>query len=434
MYYFIGIKGSGMSALAQIMHELGYEVSGSDVETKFFTQIGLEQKGIPFYTFNKDNIKDGMIIVQGAAIKEDNEEVIKAKELGLKIYSYVEMVGELTKTHHTITIAGCHGKTTTTAMISHVFNELKGCNYLIGDGTGFASKDNKYFALEACEYQRHFLNYEKDIAIITNIDLDHVDYYKDINDVIDAYQSYISDAKKYVIVCGDDPYTSKLVSDKIKFYGLDEKYDIFANNIEYKETGTSFDCYIDKKLYGHFDIPIFGKHLLLDALAVIAASYYENLDANDVNNKLKTFSGAQRRFSQENVNGSIVIDDYAHHPNEVKALLEAIKQKYPNKKIIGIFQPHTFSRTKEFMNDFIEIFKDLYKIYILDVHGSREKQEDFPEITSENIIKQLSNGYHLNKDEGNKVVETENLIYVIMSPNDLSIIKNSIIKKLKDIA
>ena len=432
MYYFIGIKGSGMSALAQIMHELGYEVSGSDVSEHFFTQVGLEKMGIPFYEYNKDNIKEGMIIIKGESIKDDNEELIKAKELGLKIYAYVEMVGELTKKYNTITIAGCHGKTTTTSMISHIFNNLKGCNYLIGDGTGFANKENKYFALEACEYKRHFLNYSKDIAIITNIDLDHVDYYKDIDDVIDAYQSYISDAKKCVIACGDDPYTSRLVSDKIKYYGLDEKYDIYATNINYSEKGTSFDCFIEGNLYGHFDIPVYGEHLLLDTLAVISAAYYEGLSAEDVNREFNTFKGAQRRFSQENVNGSIVIDDYAHHPNEVKALLEAINQKYSDKKVIGIFQPHTFSRTKEFMNDFIEIFKNLYKIYILDIHEAREKQEDFPDVTSDRIIEKLENGYHMDFDDCTKVVEDGDFVYVIMSPNDLTIIKNKIIEKLKE--
>lgn len=432
MYFFIGIKGSGMSALAQIMKKLGYEVSGSDVEKHFFTQDGLEKLSIPFYPYNKDNIKEGMIIIKGESIKDDNEELVKAKEMNLKIYSYVEMVGELTKKHHTITIAGCHGKTTTTSMISHIFNNLIGCNYLIGDGTGFADNKNEYFALEACEYKRHFLNYEKDIAIITNIDLDHVDYYKDIDDVIDAYQSYINNAKKIVIACGDDPYTSRLKSDKIKYYGLNDIYDIYAANIEYNENGTSFDVIIDNEIYGHFDIPIFGKHLLLDAIAVITAAYYTDLNAEDVNNEFKTFKGANRRFSETFVNNNIVIDDYAHHPNEVKALIEAINQKYPNKKIIGIFQPHTYSRTKEFTNDFINIFKDLYKIYILKIHEAREKQEDFPDITSENIISKLDNGYPIKKEEAANIVEDGEFIYVIMSPNDLTVMKDAIINKLKE--
>ena len=432
MYFFIGIKGAGMSSLAQIMHELGYEVSGSDLKDHFFTQVGLERLNIPFYEYNKNNIKEDMIIVKGESIKDDHEEIVRAKELNLKIYSYVQMVGELTRKYSTITIAGCHGKTTTTSMIAHIFNNLLGCNYLIGDSTGYAEKNNKYFALEACEYRRHFLNYSKDIAIITNIDLDHVDYFKDIEDVIDAYQSYISDAKKYVIVCGDDPYTNKLVSDKIKYYGLDSKYDIYADNIVYSDKGTAFDCYIENNLYGHFEIPVYGKHLLLDSLAVISAAYYSGLNSDDVNREFKSFTGAQRRFSQVEVNDSIVIDDYAHHPNEVKVLLEAINQKFPNKKVIGIFQPHTFSRTKEFMNDFINIFKNIYKIYILDIHEARESQEDFPDVTSENIIKQLDNAYHLDMNEGFKVVEDGNYVYAIMSPNDLSIIKDTIIETLKE--
>lgn len=165
MYYFIGIKGTGMSALAQILRDLDYEVAGSDKPDHFFTEQALIDKGIKIYNFDKNNIKEDMIIVQGNAFKDDHEEVVRAKELDLKIYTYQEMVGKLTKMFETITIAGCHGKTTTTAMLSHVLNSIKGCNYLIGDGTGHANKENEYFALEACEYKRHFLSYTPYVVI-----------------------------------------------------------------------------------------------------------------------------------------------------------------------------------------------------------------------------------------------------------------------------
>ena len=329
-YYFVGIKGTGMSALAQILKELGYEVEGSDKPNHFFTQDALEEKGIKIYDFNKDNIKEDMIIVQGNAFKDDHEEIVRAKELGLKIYSYQDMVGKLTTMFKTVTVAGCHGKTTTTSMLSHVFDNIKGCNYLIGDGTGHGSKENEYFMLEACEYKRHFLSYHPYYAIITNIELDHIDYYKDIDDVVKAYEEYARLAEKMVIACGDDPYTHTLdVNVPIFFYGLNDDNDIIAKEVEYRNDGTSFDVYIEDNYYGHFDLPLFGKHMLLNALAVIGICYYERLEAKDVSKYLKTFGGAKRRFKEKVIGDIVTIDDYAHHPTEVKVTIKAAKQKYP---------------------------------------------------------------------------------------------------------
>lgn len=220
MYYFIGIKGTGMSALAVILKQLSYEVAGSDVEKHFFTESELIKNHIPFYSYDEKNIKENDIIIKGASIKEDNVELKKARALNLKIYEYNEMVGELTKKFKTICIAGCHGKTTTTNMMALAFSK-EGINYLVGDGTGCGNKNNTYFALESCEYQRHFLAYHPEIAVITNIDLDHVDYYKDINDVVDAYTSYANLASKVVIAYGDDPYTRTMKLNKpVIYFGL----------------------------------------------------------------------------------------------------------------------------------------------------------------------------------------------------------------------
>ena len=170
MYHFIGIKGSGMSALAQIMKNLGYDVQGSDVETHFFTEVGLVKDGIKILPFDENNIHENMKIVRGATFTDDHPEVKRAKELGPNIYSYADMVGSLTRKFKTICIAGCHGKTTTTSMMAHVLNQIKGANYLIGDGTGYSNKENEFFILESCEYRRHFLAYTPYYAIITNID------------------------------------------------------------------------------------------------------------------------------------------------------------------------------------------------------------------------------------------------------------------------
>lgn len=431
MYHFVGIKGAGMSSLAQIMKELGYEVQGSDIDKHFFTEQGLIEKNINFFPYDENNIKENMKIVKGESIKDDHPEIVKAKELNLDIYSYVEMVGKLTKKFKTICIAGCHGKTTTTSMASLVLNNIKGANYLIGDGTGYAAIDNEFFVLESCEYKRHFLEYSPYYAIITNIDLDHVDYYNDIDDVIDAYKEFANKAEKMVIACGDDPYTHSLdINPPIFYYGLDDDNDIKAINVNYKEEGTSFEVEVEGNYYGFFDLPIYGKHMLLDALAVIAICYYERIDAKEVSKILKTFKGAKRRFTETVVGENIIIDDYAHHPNEVKATLKAIKQKYPNKKVIAIFQPHTFTRTEEFASDLVKVLNIADKSYIMDIHPAREKQEDYPNITSDIIIDNLENGYHINIDEANKLYEDKDAVYIFMSPNDISKLEQDLIEKL----
>lgn len=430
MYHFIGIKGAGMSSLAQIMKCLGYDVEGSDLEKHFFTEEGLIKNNIPILPYSKDNIKENMKIIRGASIKDDHEEVIKAEELGLKIYSYNEMVGKLTEKFKTICVAGCHGKTTTTAMLSHILDTIKGANYLIGDGTGHADIKNEYFVLESCEYRRHFLAYTPYYAIITNIDLDHTDYFKNMDDVIDAYREYANKTEKLIIACGDDPYTHSLdVIKPIFFYGLSEDNDIRAVNVDYKTTGTSFEVEVEGNYYGFFDLPIFGKHQLLDALAAIAVCYYERLEAKEVNKVFKTFDGAKRRFDETIVDDSVIIDDYAHHPNEVNATLHAIRQKYEGKKIISIFQPHTFTRTKEFTDDFIKVFQKVDKAYFLPIHPARESQEDYPDVKVENIMNNIENAEMISLDTIDKLKEYKGNVFVFMSPNDLSELEN----KLKEI-
>ncbi len=428
MYYFIGIKGAGMSALAVILKQLGNTVSGSDVDKHFFTEDELIKNNIPIYVYNEENIKPGVTIIKGASIGEDNVELVKARQMGLKILEYNEMVGLLTKEFMTICVAGCHGKTTTTNMLALALRN-QGINYLIGDGTGSALRDNRYFALEACEYQRHFLEYYPCYAIITNIDLDHVDYFKDINDVIDAYTSYANNASKMVIANGDDPYTRKMkIKPDVVFYGLGENNDIRATNIEYKSDGIVFDV----NGYGHFELPLYGEAQLMDALAVITLCYLERIDYKEVYSNLKEFVGAKRRFTETKIKDNIIIDDYAHHPNEIKATIDAICQKYSDKKIIIIFQPHTFTRTKEFADDYVDVFKKVDKVYILDIHPAREKQEDYPDVTSDIIISKLDNAYHINENEADKLTCNDNTVFAFMSPNDISKLEDSLKEKLKE--
>ena len=193
-----------------------------------------------------------------------------------------------------------------------------------------------------------------------------------------------------VIACGDDPYTHSLeVNPPIFYYGLDEDNDIVAKNVEYKETGTSFDVFVEGNYYGAFDLPFYGKHMLLDALAVIAICSYERIDAKEVSKNLKTFMGAKRRFQQKTIGNIVTIDDYAHHPNEVRATIKAAKQKYPDKTIIAVFEPYTYARVKEFHDDYVKALNQADYAYVMDIKNDRDNPDDYPGITSDLIIKEL---------------------------------------------
>ncbi len=427
MYHFIGIKGSGMASLATILHDLGYQVQGSDIEKHFFTEIGLKERNIKIFSYDESNITEGLTIIKGASIKEDNKELIKARRLNLEVLEYNEMVGKLTEMLKTICICGCHGKTTTTTMLALGLKDELKMNYLIGDGTGYAKKNNEFFALESCEYQRHFLAYNPYYTIITNVDLDHVDYYKDLEDIKDAYTEFANKTKKLVIACGDDENTRSLKLDKeVVYYGFNEENDIRAINIKYSKTGTIFDVMINNKLYGHFNLPLFGEHQVLNSLAVIAIAYYENIESSIVNENLSNFTGAKRRFHITEIGNNVLIDDYAHHPKEVKSTINSIKQKYQDKKIVVIFQPHTFSRTKEFYKEFCQVFSCADYSYILDIFPAREKQEDYPGITSKLITENLDNSSIITLNDAELLSKYDNTVFIFMSPNDISKIENDL--------
>ena len=431
-YHFIGIKGTGMSALALIMKSLGYEVQGSDKEDHFFTENGLIEAGITILPFNKDNVTSDMVIVQGNAFRDDHEEVVRANELNLKIYTYQEMVGRLTEMFMTIGISGCHGKTTTTAMMSHVLNNIVGSNYLIGDGSGYASKENKYFCLEACEYKRHFLAYSPYYAIITNIELDHIDYYKDIDDVISAYQEYANKAEKMVLACGDDSYTHSLeVNPPIFYYGLNDDNDIIAKDVEYRDDGTSFDVFVEDNYYGHFDLPLYGKHMLLNALAVIGVCYYERLEAKEVAKYLKTFGGAKRRFKENVIEDIVTIDDYAHHPTEVKVTIKAARQKYPNKTVVAILKTHTLSRTKEMAQEFADALNLADYAYVMDV-GVDRFEEGYDDVDCNVIIEKLNNGKYMSLDNVDELLKYESAVLLFMSSKDIYVLQKEYEKRLKE--
>ncbi len=374
-YFFVGIKGTGMSAMALVVHDMGCKVEGSDIEKYTFTQKGLEDEGISVYPFNPDNIKPGMTLIVGNAFKDDQPEVVRAKEMGLPVYRYPEFLEELIKNFTSIAVCGAHGKTSTSGLLAHVLSGIAPTDYLVGDGTGNATPDARFFVYEADEYRRHFMPTYPDYAIMTNIDFDHPDYYKGIDDVFDAFQTFASHVKKGIFAWGDDPYLRKIEADvPVYYYGTKEKDDFRATDIKRTTTGSTFNVVFRGKNLGRFEIPLFGEHNVLNTLAVIAVAYFEEVDLDEIKRELLTFKGVKRRFSQIKIGDMTIIDDYAHHPSEIKATLDAARQEYPNKEIIVVFQPHTFSRTIAYLDDFAKTLGKADKVFVTKIYGSpREK-------------------------------------------------------------
>lgn len=415
-YYCIGIKGSGMATLAEILFDLGHEVSGyDDYKEHKFTQEGLDKRGIKIYYDSTHDIPKDTIVTYSKAFSVDHPEIKRVKSLGLKIIAYNELLGKLSSEFKTIGVSGTHGKTTTSTMISHVLGETKGCNYFIGDGSGFADRKNELFTLESCEFNRHFLAYHPYYAIVTNIELEHTECYKDIDEIIKTFEEFANKAH-HVIACGDDKNVRKMnLKNDVTYYGFDDCNDVVCKNVTLDENGSKFDVYIKGKLYGHFDIPLFGNHMILNALACITVCNMEGVDKEKIHTLLHTFKNAKRRFKEKKFGSVVTIDDYAHHPTEIKVTIQSARQKYPNKEIVAVFLPNTYSRTKALMNDFISALKTADKAYVMDIHCDRERKEDYPGVSSDEIIKNVPNAEKISLDTVDKLLKHKNAAICFMS-------------------
>lgn len=418
-YFFVGIKGTGMSALALILNDKGCNVLGSDIEKYTFTQRGLEQAGIKILPFDKDNIQANMTIVAGNAFSDDHEEIAKAKEMGLKVLTYPEVVEMLVEETTSIGVAGAHGKTSTTGLLSHVLSEVSPTSYLIGDGTGKGVPDARFFVFEADEYRRHFAGYHPDYTIMTNIDFDHPDYFTGIEDVCDAFQELADHTKKALFVWGEDKHLQNIKVDiPVYRYGTEENDDVRAENIKRTTKGSSFDVYLHDEFLGTFDIPLFGKHNVLNSLAVIAVSHLEKIDAEEVKRELLTFKGVKRRFSEKKVADMVIIDDYAHHPSEIAATIDAARQQYPKKKIIAVFQPHTFSRTVALMDDFAKSLDLADKVYLTEIFSSIREQNG--EVSAKDLGEKISKGGEvLSLDNMSPLLDFHDDVVIFMGAGDI---------------
>lgn len=428
-YHFVGIKGAGMSSLAQIMHDLGHEVQGSDIEKYVFTEVALKNKGIKILPFSVDNIHEGMVVIQGNAFPDTHEEIVKAHELKLDVIRYHDFLGQVINQYTSVAVTGAHGKTSTTGLLSHVMNGDKKTSFLIGDGTGMGLPGSDYFAFEACEYRRHFLSYHPDYAIMTNIDYDHPDYFKDIDDVASAFQEMANNVKKAIIAWGDDEHLRNLKADvPIYYYGLSKNDDVYADNIQITENGTQFDVYINGEYYDHFLTPQYGNHNVQNALAVITISYLEKMDVNNIKEALETFGGVKRRFNETFVSKQVLVDDYAHHPREISATIETARKKYPNKDVVAVFQPHTFSRTQAFLDEFADALSKADHVFLCEIFGSI--RENTGELTIQDLINRIDGSALIDENSIDVLEKFDNAVILFMGAGDIQKIQRAYEEKI----
>ncbi|MDI6666318.1 UDP-N-acetylmuramate--L-alanine ligase [Leuconostoc falkenbergense] len=421
-YYFIGIKGTGMGPLAQILHDQGNEVLGSDIDTYTYTQAPLEAAGIKILPFEAKNVDEyqSAVFVRGNAFEDTHVEVARALELDVKMISYPEAVQEQIAQTTSIAVAGAHGKTSTTGLLAHVLKNIAPTSYLIGDGTGRGVPNSQFFVVEADEYRRHFKDYRPDYAILTNIDFDHPDYYTGIEDVTNAFADFANNVKKGIFAWGDDEHLRSLKPNAdVYYYGVNpDKDDFVATDIRKSTLGSHFEVVFRGKSLGDFAVPLFGQHGILNALAVIGVSYMEQVDLDLIRQYLLTYQGVKRRFSEKQIGDITVIDDYAHHPTEITATLDAARQKYPNKPIIAIFQPHTFSRVIAYKDEFAESLEAADKVYLANIFGSAREQSGT--ISSEDLGAEISKfGGIVQEDNMRLLMPYDNAVMVFMGAGDI---------------
>ncbi len=383
--HFIGIGGVSMSAIAKVLINNGVKVSGSDRNVTKVTKE-LEAMGATVFASHcAENIKNPDLVVYTAAIQADNPELVKAKSCGIKTITRAEMLGEIMKGYsRAISVAGTHGKTTATSMLAYVLMKAKldptimvGGELDIIDGN-FRQGKSDYFVTESCEYCRSFLSFSPTVAIVLNVDCDHLDYYKNLDDIKDAFRDFISIVPKdgVLVVCADCKNTMDCLGKaqaKPITYGI--------NNGEYRATNISFDSFgyptftieKDGKKLATLTLNVVGNHNVLNATAIFAASVNMGIEIKYIKEGLEGFKGTKRRFEKKGyTNGALIIDDYAHHPAEIEATLKSIEQIKHNASWC-IFQPHTYTRTKSLFDDFARVLGGFDNVIITDIYAAREK-------------------------------------------------------------
>lgn len=396
--HFVGIGGVGTSGLAQVLLDKGFQVTGSDLKRNAFTER-VESKGGKIYLGHKgDNVKGAGIVVYSSAASPDNPELIEAKNNHIPTLRRAELLAELTKKKTSIAVTGSHGKTTTTSLIALILNEahLKP-SYLIGAdveqlngnahlGTG------KLFVVEADESDGSFLFLNPTYAVITNIDKEHLDYYRNIHEIITAYLGFAQRLdKKGILVCSYDCQNVRKLLDVVNRkhirYGTSQDCDFYPKDIQMCDNQSSFKCMRKGKPLGLVRLNVPGLHNILNSLAACAVSLELGVEFKAIQQALYKYEGARRRFQLKGeVNGVMVIDDYAHHPNEVRATIDAARN-WKNRRIVCVFQPHRYSRMMHLLNDFKGCFDGVSHLVITDIYAASERP--IPGVNGEDLCSKV---------------------------------------------
>ena len=384
--YFIGIGGISMSALARILVQKGINVSGSDIKESELTKK-LEGEGIEVkYTQVAENITPDIDhVVYTAAISKDNPELKKAQELNIPLVNRASLLSDIMKGYkYSIGVSGTHGKTSTTSMLSHILIEAKkdptisvgGMLPLIGGNLKIGKEE--FFLTEACEYTNSFLELSPNVEVILNIEADHLDFFKDLDDIRKSFKKFIAKLDDNGILVINEKISNKEelldgFSGKVYSFGLGKGY-VNAKNINYDFEGKAeFDLYVEDKFMGKIKLSVYGEHNILNALAAIATGMALDISLEDIKRGLEGYGGVHRRFEiKGTVKGLTVIDDYAHHPGEIEATIEAAK-KLKYKRLCVVFQPHTYSRTKALLEDFARVLSKADLVVLADIYAAREK-------------------------------------------------------------
>ncbi len=401
--HFVGIGGVGMSGIAEVLHNLGYEVEGSDLKESETTKR-LKGMGIRISIGHRaENVKKADVVVISSAVKSSNPEVEAARKLSTPVIPRAEMLAELARLKYGVLVAGAHGKTTTTSLIASVLGEGKlDPTVVIGGklkGIGSNAKlgGGEFLVAEADESDGSFLKLSPTIAVVTNIDREHMDYFKSIDEIKGAFLSFVNKVPFYglSILCGDNHYIKELmpkIQRRFITYGLGEGMDLTAKDIRTEGLSSVFEAVLNGKSLGSFKVPLIGRHNVSNSLAAIAVANELKVSMDIIREALRNFSGVQRRFELKGTaDGINVVDDYGHHPAEIMATLKAAREAIMQNKehrtqstehrqltkehgrLVVLFQPHRYTRTRDLLSEFIDAFADADKVILMDIYPAGEK-------------------------------------------------------------
>jgi UDP-N-acetylmuramate--alanine ligase len=400
--HFVGIGGIGMSGIAEVLLNLGFSVSGSDLKATSVTERLAALGARTFEGHAASNVHGAQVVVVSSAVARNNPEVAEALKLQIPVIPRAEMLAELMRLKSCVAVAGAHGKTTTTSMIAVMLSRAGlDPTAVIGgrlDVFGSSARLGKgeWMVVEADESDKSFLHLLPTIAVVTNIDREHLDHYRDMGEILAAFASFMNKVPFYgaVIACTDSPWgdavrsLAPFLTRRMVTYGIEPKADFTAGNIELTQQGSAFDAHRKGKLLGRFTVSVPGRHNVQNALAAIAVGLELDLEPAQIRDGLEHFRGADRRFQvKAEADGIILVDDYGHHPSEIRATLEAARLRVPG-RIWAIFQPHRYTRTKFLMDDFAGCFDLAHRVYVLDIYAASEPP--IPEITSRRLVERMN--------------------------------------------